>query len=336
MKFSVVVPAYNCKGRLEAALRSIRSGSFSDYELIVVDDCSSDGTAIFAAEQADTVIALTEHRGPAFARNRGAEKAVGEYIVWTDSDVVWPADLLSRTAALIDANPGCTGVSAWSGGEPLNGGFAAEFTMLQENFFLDEYLKSRNGRRFGFVTTRCGAVKRDLFFAAGMFDERYLTPGIEDYEFSLRFRRFGDFIYLPDSGVRHRWPASTLNIASRLFRNSYLWSNTIKDAARFEDAVTTRGRALANVAGALFFLSLPACALGPWFAAAPLFFALAGFYLNRKIFMYFMSRKGLFFALGGAALLMALAPVVSAGAAYGIIMRGRGCKLYEFKTQSGS
>lgn len=94
---SVIVPAYNSDRHLELCLHSIRQSECAEYELIVVDDGSGDGTAAIAEEFADCVISHRANRGRTHSRNSGLQKAGGDIVVFIDADVV----IKPRTLALI-------------------------------------------------------------------------------------------------------------------------------------------------------------------------------------------------------------------------------------------
>ena len=88
--FSVVVPTYNRLPLLAEALGSVWRQTFTDYEVIVVDDGSTDGTAEWLDSQTPRLRFLRqENKGPGAARNLGAAEAKGEYLAFLDSDDVW-------------------------------------------------------------------------------------------------------------------------------------------------------------------------------------------------------------------------------------------------------
>ena len=102
---SVVMPVYNGERYLEAAVRSVMAQTFGDWELIIVDDGSTDGTPAIAARLAaeDPRIRLVkniENRGVAASRNRGLALCGGEYVALLDGDDLWRPDKLRRQLAL--------------------------------------------------------------------------------------------------------------------------------------------------------------------------------------------------------------------------------------------
>lgn len=108
MMFSVIIPAYNRRVLVEQALASVWAQEFKDYEVIVVDDGSTDGTMemLEAQQREHTVLKVIRqaNAGPSYARNRGIRVARGEYIVFLDSDDLWFPVALSTYAKALDAH----------------------------------------------------------------------------------------------------------------------------------------------------------------------------------------------------------------------------------------
>jgi len=100
MRISVVIPTYNRQALLSHCLTAATNQDYADYEVVVVDDASSDGTAGMVRERFPHVHYLRQvtNRGPATARNRGVREATGDTIAFTDDDCVPPSDWLSRLA----------------------------------------------------------------------------------------------------------------------------------------------------------------------------------------------------------------------------------------------
>ena len=86
MTFSIIIPAYNAAAYLPRCLDSILSQDFTDYEVIVIDDGSSDGTATTLKQYPKVKVISQSNHGMATARNRGLEMAQGDYILFVDSD----------------------------------------------------------------------------------------------------------------------------------------------------------------------------------------------------------------------------------------------------------
>src|SRR5947209_16102964 len=102
MLFSVIVPTHNRRELLEVALDSVCRQTFTDYEVIVVDDGSTDATAEWLKTDGRKLRVLRQdRRGPSAARNAGAAEAAGEYIAFLDSDDFWFPWILENYAAAL-------------------------------------------------------------------------------------------------------------------------------------------------------------------------------------------------------------------------------------------
>ncbi|MEM6486654.1 MAG: glycosyltransferase family 2 protein [Pseudomonadota bacterium] len=104
---SVVIPAYNRESLLPRALESVLQQTLTDFEIIVVDDASTDGTHAVASRYADDsrvrVVRQPQNGGAAAARNRGIVEARGRYVAFQDSDDRWFPEKLERQVALMQA-----------------------------------------------------------------------------------------------------------------------------------------------------------------------------------------------------------------------------------------
>ncbi len=109
---SVVIPAYNAENTIEKAIRSAIVQTYSDIEVIIVDDCSRDSTVKIAADYAKKdkrikVFQNQTNKGVAFSRNRGVEEARGDWIAFLDSDDRWDMSKLEKQSVILKRNPSC-------------------------------------------------------------------------------------------------------------------------------------------------------------------------------------------------------------------------------------
>ncbi|HLF30780.1 MAG TPA: glycosyltransferase family 2 protein [Xanthomonadales bacterium] len=108
-RVSVVVTTFNAALFIEATLDSVLRQTFVDFEIIVVDDGSTDGTASAVRRVMDSDprchMIIQDNRGPSAARNRGIAEASGELIAFLDHDDVWHADKLAMQVAFLDLQP---------------------------------------------------------------------------------------------------------------------------------------------------------------------------------------------------------------------------------------
>lgn len=106
---SIITPSYNCSAFISATIQSVLGQSCSDWEMIIVDDCSSDNSVEviqFFVEQDPRIslIRLTENSGAAIARNRAIEAAQGRYVAFLDSDDLWLPNKLEKQLAFMQEN----------------------------------------------------------------------------------------------------------------------------------------------------------------------------------------------------------------------------------------
>ncbi|MDP6634836.1 MAG: glycosyltransferase [Phycisphaerae bacterium] len=106
---SVIIPAYNCEDLVAEAVASVREQTYRDFETIVVDDGSTDGTweviQQLGRDWPELQTMRVEHRGLAAARNAAIAKSTGQWIALLDSDDLWLPEKLARCMAFLDANP---------------------------------------------------------------------------------------------------------------------------------------------------------------------------------------------------------------------------------------
>lgn len=106
-RFSIVIPTYNRAASVEATLTSCFEQRYTDLEIVVVDDGSSDNTlaVLNAIKDPRLVVVSQENAGPAAARNHGMRVARGEYIAFLDSDDVWYPEFLSQANDALEQDP---------------------------------------------------------------------------------------------------------------------------------------------------------------------------------------------------------------------------------------
>ena len=108
MRFSVIIPLYNKAPYVRKAVESVVGQTFGDWELIVVDDCSTDGSADIAAQITDPrirIIRLEKNGGVGAARNTGVRESMGKWICFLDADDWWEPTFLEEMAGLIERYP---------------------------------------------------------------------------------------------------------------------------------------------------------------------------------------------------------------------------------------
>lgn len=192
-KVTVIVPTFNRAAYLSEAIESIFAQTFTDYELLVVDDGSTDDTAIVLARFTDPRLRVfhQEHRGISAAMNTGLRVARGQYIARLDSDDVWLADLLAAEDAVLDARPDIGVVYAKAQAMAANGSLLEHYIGLPLRYPHDPFLSLV----WGDSTCNIALLaRRECFEAAGFYDETLLTH--EDWDMWLRVAQSHHFLFL--------------------------------------------------------------------------------------------------------------------------------------------
>jgi glycosyltransferase involved in cell wall biosynthesis len=202
-RVSVIVPVRNDAGHLRRCLEALRASEYRDFELIVVDDASTDETPRVAEELGARVVRMERNGGPGRARNRGAEEAQGEVVFFIDADVCVQPDTVGKVAESFASDPN---LAAVFGSYDLTPGVPS-FLSQYKNLF-HHYVHQRASERASTFWAGCGAVRKGVFREMGGFDVEYGRPSIEDIEFGARMYKAGHKILLrKDLEVTHlkRW-----------------------------------------------------------------------------------------------------------------------------------
>ena len=213
---SVIIPCYNYARFLPDAVASVVAQTCADWELIVVDDGSGDATVstaqLLMARHPGRRIRLFQqpNAGPAAARNTGAERALGEYLLFLDADDMLEPTLLEQTVAVLREQPSVGFVYS---GMRLFGQDAHEWPSVPFDLallMLDNYVLPH------------ALVRHGAWAQVGGFDTAHFPYGFEDWDFWLRvaaagwrgwhiaaplvaYRRHGPS--LSAAGVNHEWDA---------------------------------------------------------------------------------------------------------------------------------
>jgi glycosyltransferase involved in cell wall biosynthesis len=188
---SVVIPVRNSPGQLRQCLKHLFASPYSQYEVIVVDDASTDETAQVAEEMGARVLRLPQRCGPAGARNRGVELAQGEYVFFLDADVCAHPDTLQRMADTFAQDSGLDAVFGSYDTVPVAGNVLSQYRNLFHHFVHQDSKHEATTFWSG-----CGAVRRSVFQKMGGFSSSYGRPSIEDIELGTRLHKAGHRIML--------------------------------------------------------------------------------------------------------------------------------------------
>lgn len=208
--FSVIIPTFNRVEFLQLTLESVWRQSFTGYEVIVVDDGSTDETAAYLSQISDrTTAVIQRNAGPGAARNKGAEHACGEYLAFLDSDDLWFPWSLQTVAELIVKHdrPSLISAKLVAFKDPAELDSVNQSATSAEVF--SDYFASSD--RDCFVGAGMTFVRRDRFFAVGGFTSREIN--LEDHDLVLRLGTAAGFVRIlepPTLGWRRHDDSATV------------------------------------------------------------------------------------------------------------------------------
>ncbi len=201
-RVSVVIPAFNESKNIHKTLESLLAQTYKDFELIVVDNSSTDNTSEIANMYGAKVI-YEPKKGVTHARQTGFLAAKGEIIISTDADAIHPPDWIERIVKIMDSDPSLVAVGgiAYLHSGPLSARLAAKYLFYP--FLVIDKLLSGGWNLSGFSM----AVKKDAFLRTGGFDPN-LNIG-EDIDLSKKLRKLGKVVVRRDlistvSGRRYK------------------------------------------------------------------------------------------------------------------------------------
>ena len=190
---TIVMPTFNSRDYVTSAIDSIVSQSFRDWELLVVDDGSTDDTrdlvsVAAAGDPRIRLIAIAVNSGnrPAVPRNRGLREARGQYIAFLDSDDTWQASKLERQVALMEANPELEFSYVLFEMIGLDGRRTGPYPVASRRpkgeAFRDLYARP-------VISNSAVMLRRSLLSRVGFLDENPTL--VEDHDFWLRIAKVG-------------------------------------------------------------------------------------------------------------------------------------------------
>jgi GT2 family glycosyltransferase len=323
---SVIVPVRNGATTLARALRAILASDLprDRFELIVVDDGSTDGSTAIAGRHADTVVRLSGQRsGLAYARNRGAELAAGEAVVFVDADIMIRQDTLSRMLENLNTHPALGAISARLDAQPAARNFISQYWSLLVHF--GEKWNSGIGGNFA---SGCGMIRRSVLISAGMYDEwRFGAGRLEGVDFGQRLQRAGhDVLLSPDLQVTHlkRWTVG--GVLREVWARSALLSRSLgyqrTRVSAPSEVVFTLSRAAIPGAAVLSIFSLSAAFLPDpaWPVKAATLIGITVL-VNLQVLRSYARRRGIVFSIAAAPVHLFFQAVSTLGLCAGWLMR---------------
>ena len=207
-KISVIIPTYNNAQFIPEAIESVFSQTYPIFEVIVINDGSTDNTNEVLAKHLDKIIYIEQKNGgPAKARNTGLKRATGDYIAFLDADDIWLPHKISEQIQKIEKNPNC--VMVYSRHVKFDNATGKDFAAWPENVCSGKIFDNLLLENYILLSTIL--FKRYILQDVGYFNEQLLTA--EDTNLFLRIAKNFEIEGMPQIHVRRR--QHNTNISNR-------------------------------------------------------------------------------------------------------------------------
>lgn len=203
---SVVIPAYNVERTLQETVESVQKQTFRDFELIIINDGSTDQTLRIAQSFSDPRIKTFSYKngGLPVARNRGIEQATGEFISFIDADDLWTQDKLERQLAALKAEPEVDVAYSWIQSIDEQGHLLHQYhpVFFAGNVYAEILVNNfiANGSNI--------LARREAILAVEGFDPT--LRACEDWDFYIRLAAKYHFAVVPDWQIFYRQSSTAM------------------------------------------------------------------------------------------------------------------------------
>jgi glycosyltransferase involved in cell wall biosynthesis len=283
---SIVIPVYNAAAEIRQCLVSIFRSSWPYFEVIVVDDGSTDNSMEIANEYQCLVLGTGSNQGPAHARNLGVDRARADIILFLDADTELPANALGLFYEAFQTNPAIVAVIALPNDRSLRRSRASDYNALRNHFSLLSAASLTD-----YFTTQMGAMRKQTFLAAGGFSEKYRHADIEDYELGLRLQP-GTILIHKGIIIGHHFPSFRV-ILDKYMRRAALLASLTRERRRLAKAHSNLSRVVSVGLASLSFLLLPLMLVSRYFGLAAVIAVLLLTAVNGGLFRFAARTRGL-------------------------------------------
>lgn len=181
-KVSIIIPTFNRRDYITIALDSVRVQTYKDYEIIIIDDGSSDDTKeVLKPYQENVRYFYQDNRGIPATRNKGIREAKGDFIAFLDSDDHWLPEKLERQIECFSKHPHYGMVATRCSCTTPEGKFLKKNRPGKSGWILTDLFKAN------FIRTSSAMIKKECLEEIGLFDES--LPECEEYDLWLRIAK---------------------------------------------------------------------------------------------------------------------------------------------------
>ncbi|MBD2730343.1 glycosyltransferase [Nostoc sp. FACHB-892] len=207
-KISVIIPAYNAEKTIKETIESVQQQTFTDFELIVINDGSQDKTLeiLHTIKDERLQIFSYENGGLPEARNRGIKRASGEFVSFLDADDLWTPDKLELQLVALQQNPDAGVAYSWNlcmfEKEGTLSFVNAASPPFEGNVYPNLLLENFVGNGSNIL------LRRQVIESVGNFDRT--LKSFEDWEFYLRVASVWNFVLIPQRQIIYRKVSSSM------------------------------------------------------------------------------------------------------------------------------
>jgi len=291
---SIVIPVHNAEKHFRASLQSIQASTYKSFELIVVDDASTDRSVEIAESYGATVLRRESQGGPAAARNQGAAVANGELLLFLDSDVMVKPETLEKIVQVFQ-KPAVNAVFGSYDDAPAENDFLSQYRNLFHHF-----VHQNSSPEAVTFWAGCGAVRKAAFRAVGGFDaKKYQEPSVEDIELGYRLHRQGYRILLEKAiQVKHlkKWTFYSI-VRTDIFCRALPWARLMLEQREITRDLNLKSsdRLSAGLVG-LVTAASPFLVLELRLAYVQALLLIILLLLNQHLYRFFLLKRGVAFA----------------------------------------
>ncbi len=258
---SIISTNYNKEDVLTDFFESVYSNGFSDFELIFIDDCSTDSSVKVAEKYPCRIIQNTQNLGPAASRNLASRQAEGSVLLFTDTDITIDPGGLERINRrfLEDGVKAMFGKLAFP---PIRNTKIGRFWLYDE-----EEVCHYGGVKTGMVncwSSTLGAVDTELFLEIGGFNESFKGADIEDHELAAKILEHHEVFYDEELTFHHYYPSTKL-VLKKMFVRSKMFARSSSIKVYKEKSWVSSHRNTSFILSALLALSVVSTALSFFF-----------------------------------------------------------------------
>ncbi|MEP0917140.1 glycosyltransferase [Leptolyngbya sp. DQ-M1] len=206
-EISVIIPAFNSEKTVQETIRSVLNQTFTDFEVIVVDDGSKDSTLNVVSSVTDPRVKVFSYKnaGVSTSRNRGFAQATGEYVSFLDADDLWTPDKLEAQYKALQKNPQAAVAYSWVDYIDQNGKFFCAGNHVTASGNIYEKLLLHNLLENGSNPL----IRRQAFADTGGFDPA--LSSVADWDMWLRLSAHYEFVAVPSPQVLYRVTAGSMS-----------------------------------------------------------------------------------------------------------------------------